>query len=142
MTDLEREFRECELRQRWLDAEANARPDETVLARRTLKWLAAKLDVPLPADLQIKRYRSDARPGVNGFVWRGDHTIYLAHDAGRRTVIHEGVHVLRPDFSETQVRALAAKYAAELAQPVDTTLPIPESEQLVTVERDHGTLWG
>jgi hypothetical protein len=116
-------------RAQFFAAEAAAVLDDSTRPLRVYKWVAAKFGLPARA-ISVKRYPASAAPGLNGFIWRGQPTLYLSTSAGLRTEIHECLHLLT-DLPEVEIRALASRLAAEANEPV---IPTTREETIDVVD--------
>jgi hypothetical protein len=125
-------LRDQQIRESFWRVERGAEVDPSLQTRRVLSWLAKRYRVEL-GEIVVKRYADELAPGCHGFYSRG--VIYLSKSAGNRTLLHEGLHHLRPSMSEPVRVRLASRLAGQIerlrTEPVGPTVVTPEEPEKI-----------
>jgi hypothetical protein len=140
-TGLEDALADFERRDQLFRAEAAAVVDDTTQPYRVVRWVAKQFGLQAGA-FSVRRFPAAIAPRHRGFVWKDSRTIYLSSSAGRRTEIHEALHLLRPDLNEAEVCALVDELDAE-ADVVPTPPQHPAADDVTTTveEKADATDW-
>jgi hypothetical protein len=102
--------------------------DDSISTRRVVEWAWKRLGQTGPAP-RVKRFERGTAPFWRGVVFPelAPNEVFARDDAKSPVLIHEVVHIVRPELSESQVRSLTAELWAE-GNALIPFLPAPRKE--------------